>query len=241
MLIDALASAFSSQYVALRPERPADSPPPRGSSVPETGPFAGESSVVEISDTGREMLRTSSGEKEKQEGQEAGTGENSKTGKKLSEEEQREVEKLKQRDTEVRQHEQAHIAASGGHAKGGASFEYQTGPDGKRYAVGGEVSIDTSPVRNNPDATIQKAQTLKRAALAPAQPSGQDRAVAAAAAKMEQEAQMEKMKATQSGPGKNHPQAASASGKDGSNGGRMSMAAYQGFQVTAGLAINLFA
>jgi hypothetical protein len=105
--------------------------------------------------------------------------------------EQRELDKLKERDREVRAHEAAHMAAAGGHAKGGASFSYTRGPDGRLYASGGEVSIDTSAVPNDPRATLQKAQTIQRAALAPAEPSGQDRQVAAAAAAMAAEAQRE--------------------------------------------------
>jgi len=93
--------------------------------------------------------------------------------------------KLKSRDQEVRRHEQAHLAAAGGLAAGGASFSYKTGPDGKRYAVGGEVNIDTSPVPGDPNATIHKAQQIRRAALAPADPSPQDRTVAASASAME--------------------------------------------------------
>jgi hypothetical protein len=112
--------------------------------------------------------------------------------------EQRELAELKQRDTEVRAHEAAHMAASGGLVRGGASFSYQQGPDGKRYAVGGEVSIDTSPVRDNPQATLSKAQTIRRAALAPADPSSQDRQVAAQAGQMMSSAQMELAKQRQS-------------------------------------------
>ena len=55
------------------------------------------------------------------------------------------VRELQQSDAEVRRHEAAH-AAAGGEFAGAPTFTYQTGPDGKRYAVGGEVSIDTSPV-----------------------------------------------------------------------------------------------
>ncbi len=109
----------------------------------------------------------------------------------LSEEEQQQVAELKQRDTDVRAHEQAHLAAAGGNAKGGASFEYQTGPDGKRYAVGGEVQIDTSPVDGDPQATIQKMQQVRAAALAPASPSSKDRSVAAQAAAAIQNAHAE--------------------------------------------------
>lgn len=106
----------------------------------------------------------------------------------LSEDEQAQVARLKQRDQEVRTHEQAHLAAAGPHARGGATYEYQSGPDGQRYAIGGEVQIDTSPVEGDPAATIRKAQQVRAAALAPAEPSAQDRAVAGAASKMEAEA-----------------------------------------------------
>jgi len=80
------------------------------------------------------------------------------------------------------------LAAAGSLSQGGASFEYQSGPDGGRYAVGGEVSIDTSKVPNDPAATIAKAQRIRRAANAPAEPSSTDRSVAASAASMEAEA-----------------------------------------------------
>lgn len=103
----------------------------------------------------------------------------------LTDDEKRQVEKLEEIDRKVRAHEQAHMAAGAGLVRGGASFEYQVGPDGRQYAVGGEVSIDTSEVPDNPAATIKKMQQVKRAALAPAEPSGQDVQVAAqAGAKM---------------------------------------------------------
>lgn len=105
--------------------------------------------------------------------------------------EYRELQDLKQRDREVRQHEQAHIAAAGGHVRGGASFSYENGPDGRQYAVGGEVQIDTSAVAGDPEATVRKMQAVQRAAMAPAEPSAQDRAVAAAAAQAEAKAQAE--------------------------------------------------
>lgn len=107
----------------------------------------------------------------------------------LTDEERQIVAKLTQRDREVRAHENAHLAAAGALARG-VSFTYETGPDGKRYAVGGEVSIDTSP-ESDPEATLEKARQIQAAANAPAQPSGQDRAVAAQAARMEQKALLE--------------------------------------------------
>jgi len=108
----------------------------------------------------------------------------------LTQDEQGEVVQLKQRDQEVRTHEQAHQSAGAG-LTGSASYTYTTGPDGKRYAVGGEVSIDTSPKRNDPSGTIQKMQQVIAAALAPADPSGQDRAVAAQASSAMATARME--------------------------------------------------
>ena len=112
----------------------------------------------------------------------------------LSPEEQKQVRELQKQDRKTRAHEQAHLAAAGGLARGGASFSFTKGPDGRLYAVGGEVSIDTSPVPGNPDATIRKADTIRRAALAPSEPSSQDKAVAAQAAKMANEARAEKLK-----------------------------------------------
>lgn len=112
-------------------------------------------------------------------------------GQTLSPDEQNQVEKLKARDRQVRQHEQAHMAAGAGMITSGASFTYQRGPDGVNYAVGGEVGISTSPGRT-PEETIQRARQIRSAALAPADPSGQDRAVAAKAAQMAQEAEQQK-------------------------------------------------
>ena len=108
----------------------------------------------------------------------------------LSDEEQAQVKELKERDAEVRAHEAAH-AATGGSFAGSPSYEYQVGPDGKRYAVGGEVKIDTAPVEGDPQATIDKLQQVQAAALAPAEPSDQDRKVAQAAAAALREAQAE--------------------------------------------------
>lgn len=93
---------------------------------------------------------------------------------------QAQVSELKGRDREVRAHEAAH-AAVGGQYAGASVFQYQKGPDGRRYAVGGEVSIDASAVPDNPQATIRKLETVRAAALAPADPSPQDRQVAARA------------------------------------------------------------
>jgi len=114
-----------------------------------------------------------------------------KTGvEELTPQQQDEVRQLQQRDAAVRAHEQAHQSAGAG-LTGVVSYTYATGPDGKRYAVGGEVSIDASPVRDNPGQTIQKMEKVIASALAPADPSSQDRAVASEAESMLSSARME--------------------------------------------------
>lgn len=105
----------------------------------------------------------------------------------LTEEEKKEVERLKERDREVRAHEQAHKAALGPYAAGGIQLQFTTGPDGGRYAVSGQVSVDMSS-EDSPEKNLEKARTIRRAALAPAEPSGADRQVASAASRMEAEA-----------------------------------------------------
>ena len=140
----------------------------------------------------------------------------------LSEAEQRQVAELKERDREVRAHEMAHVAAGAGLVTRGASYTYQTGPDGQRYAIGGEVGIDTSPGRT-PEETLAKAERIRAAALAPAEPSGQDRQVAAQASRMAVDARLEVARrefeqggagtqapATRDGPGYRGLQAAQA-------------------------------
>lgn len=94
--------------------------------------------------------------------------------------EQLEIAKLSKRDQEVRAHEQAH-AAVGGRYAGPPTYSFTRGPDGKRYAVGGEVSIESGPIPNDPEATLRKMEIVLRAALAPAEPSAQDLRIAAQA------------------------------------------------------------
>ncbi len=110
----------------------------------------------------------------------------------LNDEEKEIVNELKKRDQEVKTHEQAHIAAGGAYVQGGADYETTKGPDNKEYAVSGEVQIDSSSVSGDPEATIEKMRTVRAAAMAPAQPSSTDQAVAAKAAQEEEAAKKEK-------------------------------------------------
>lgn len=122
--------------------------------------------------------------------------ENSDTDKKdmereIRQEEQRILQQLKARDREVRTHEAAHMAAGRPYVRSGPSYTYQRGPDGRPYAIGGQVQLDTSEERNDPEATLNKAEQVRRAALAPAQPSPQDLSVAADASQLAARARVE--------------------------------------------------
>ena len=105
--------------------------------------------------------------------------------------ERRMVSELQARDREVRAHEAAHVAAGGSLVISGPSFTYQRGPDGRSYAIGGKVQLDVSPVPNDPEATLQKSEKVRRAALAPVEPSAQDMRVASSANQMAAKARID--------------------------------------------------
>lgn len=155
--------------------------PSRGIERSRTGETHGTlpADSVRISQEGRDKLKAS-----------ANQSSPNSTAEELSPEEKQVVAKLKKRDQEVKAHENAHMSAGAGVVQGGATYQYQRGPDGRMFAVGGEVKIDTSR-ENSPEATIRKMQQVKKAALAPSQPSGQDRSVAAQASQIETEARAE--------------------------------------------------
>ncbi|GAA3968759.1 putative metalloprotease CJM1_0395 family protein [Allohahella marinimesophila] len=130
--------------------------------------------------TSRALRGKEDGELGKEAGQNADAPDKAELETKLDETELRLIQDLASRDREVKTHEQAHASVGGAYA-GAPSYTYTRGPDGKQYATGGEVSIDTGAIEGDPDATIDKMQQVVRAALAPAEPSAQDRKVAAAA------------------------------------------------------------
>lgn len=129
-------------------------------------------------------------------------------GETLTEQELHQLERLKTTDREVRQHEMAHQITGGPYA-GSASYDFEQGPDGQRYAVAGEVPIDYGPVAGDPRATIDKMQTVIAAALAPADPSPKDHQVAATARQYLLTAQLEL--AQQQGEARQAPNADEAS------------------------------
>ncbi|MFN3406801.1 MAG: putative metalloprotease CJM1_0395 family protein [Caldimicrobium sp.] len=102
---------------------------------------------------------------------------------------EQEIQKLKRIEQKVIAHEMAHKIVGGQYA-GPVRYVYARGPDNKMYIVGGEVSIDVSKAAT-PEETIKKMEQVQRAALAPADPSPQDRAIAVKAAMQAQEAKME--------------------------------------------------
>lgn len=121
--------------------------------------------------------------------QASSTGRSAAPSGTLTPEQKAVIAELRQRDAEVRSHEAAHKSAGGGLA-GAASFTFQRGPDGQQYAIGGEVPIDVSP-GSSPEETLNRARTVRAAALAPANPSDADRSVAVAATRLEASAYRE--------------------------------------------------
>jgi hypothetical protein len=105
------------------------------------------------------------------------------------------ISQLKSIEEKVKAHEAAH--KSSGAATGPISYTYTRGPDGKNYITGGEVPINLSS-GSTPEETIGRMQQVIQAALAPADPSPQDRAVASQASNIKLQAQQEK--AQQSNP-----------------------------------------
>jgi len=144
---------------------------------------------VDISSEGRDQLKSKKNAITLVDSNQEDTG--TETTGELSDEQQKQLIQLKNTDRAVRAHEQAHVSAGGNLVTKGASYGYQRGPDGVRYAVSGEVQIDTSPVEDDPQATMEKAMQVQRAALAPMDPSPQDYSVAARAAQMAMEARIE--------------------------------------------------
>ena len=139
-------------------------------------------------------LKPRVGETEEEKSVEKKSAEEKKPQNELSADEKRLVLDLQSRDAEVRAHEAAH--QSGGAATGGASYTYQKGPDGRMYAIGGEVSISYKS-GSTPQETIANADAVIAAALAPANPSGQDLAVASSANMMKIKAQQQLAQETQ--------------------------------------------
>lgn len=180
--------------VAVRTPSTITNPVAQNSANSETGAVQTTAETAAVPTTSTSPMTEQSGTQQTQEAQtqseQTGNTEQKKpNGESFTEEELAEIEDLKARDEEVRVHENAHKTAGGQYA-GSPSYTYTTGPDGKRYITDGEVSIDVGE-ESDPQDTIDKMQQVKRAALAPAQPSGQDRSVYTQASQIEAQARQE--------------------------------------------------
>ncbi len=140
--------------------------------------FNQEPDTFELSPTAKEKLAQENEEK-------------STNDQKLSKEEQKEVKELERIDSQVRRHELTQKAIAGSYARGSVSFDYVTGPDGKKYAKEGHIKIDTRPIPNNPEATIRKARSIRSVGLTSTNTSSPNRSVSAEIAKIERDARME--------------------------------------------------
>lgn len=115
--------------------------------------------------------------------------EEAKKEDKAEDEKEAQKQELENIQREVIAHEAAHQAAAG-ELGGGVSYSYTEGPDGQSYITGGEVPIKLKEGRT-PEETLRNMQQVQRAANAPADPSGQDRQVAAKAAAIASKARQE--------------------------------------------------
>ena len=162
---------------------------PQSAPVISEFPDVGPAYEVEISEAGKELSKNSSNPEKMNA---AVTDRQSQSQPEPTNKKQQdwrirgEVARLKQTEQNIRSHEAAHMAAGGAFA-GGVSYVYAKGPDGKMYITGGEVPIQ-APEGKTPEETVKNMEIVKRAALAPPDPSAQDLAVAAAAMQIESRA-----------------------------------------------------
>lgn len=156
--------------------------------------------VATISQEAKELLNTEKSHAEMSHEGEDKKKNDSSSKNNLSQEEKQKIQDMENRDKEVKTHEQAHKAAAQGINSSSPSYETKKGPDGKDYAVAGEVRIGFTPTEDN-EKNLEKAKTLRNAALAPAEPSSQDLKVAQDATRMifeySQKIQSEKSKETE--------------------------------------------
>ena len=88
---------------------------------------------------------------------------------------QRVLNKFKNKDNEIRTHEQTH--ASLGTTTAPINYNFQVGPDGKLYAMGGSVRFDTS-IPSNPENAKVKLEELRDASSSVSPLSGADASIA---------------------------------------------------------------
>lgn len=186
----ASTSATASPVVATQPTTTDDPGKTQAPTANENAALArgNESSTARTGDAGTQQAeQKGTGKSTTEDDATAPKGTNGQT---LAPEDIELLKDLQARDREVRRHELAHQIV-GGQFAGGASYTFERGPDGGRYAVAGEVPIDVGAIPGDPQATIEKMRKVRAAALAPAEPSAQDRAIAAQASQTLMAAQLE--------------------------------------------------
>lgn len=205
MQIDSYSSVYRYQTGYLPPEatsagRAVAGSPPADSMIPDPVPAVGKVEGIMPADGRSDSPAngTDQASAEPMDSEHVGVATESPQDPEQHAEARRELAEIQQirqlqlRDREVKAHEAAH-AAVGGHLTGAPSFSYERGPDGVNYAVAGEVSVASPVAAGDPEQTLRQAEQVQRAALAPADPSPQDRKVAAAAARTASEARIELM------------------------------------------------
>jgi hypothetical protein len=218
--VEAVSTISQSRTVPEQRAQP-DTAPENAGRANITSARGNDNSINEISTRGSDVEQgsepdgSSPVEAQPNENSERSDNESKQQARNQEQQQQQDLElvrSLSQRDREVQAHENAHSAVGGQYA-GSANYTYQRGPDGVNYAVGGEVPIDVGAIPGNPQATLEKMQLVQRAALAPAEPSSQDRKVAALAAQQANQARAEIVSESRGGSGSSETSAADKADK----------------------------
>lgn len=143
--------------------------------------------------------------------------------------------RMQEHSRAIRLHEDAHMRVLGGYAASAVHYTEARAPDGSSYITGGRIKVDLAPVPGNPRATLRKARTIQRAALAPGDSSSADMATAAKAYRLQQEA-MQEIRGQQRGEAENREAVSAAEGADsnGAAGDAVTEAAGAGSITAAG-------
>ncbi len=208
------AGQFGKPRTQERPEAERDGDSDPSGDGPAAGASSSEHDATLPGRVGRRAKREGNGGDQgqgRQDGQDQSKGPD---GRPLDPGQQQEIRKLEARNRQVRAHEAAHQSV-GGQLAGAASYTYQRGPNGKLYAIGGEVPIKIVADPNSPQKTIARMQQVIAAALAPADPSSQDRAVAARATQIMLSAQRQLASKTPPSRGNTDAGSSAQSNSDG--------------------------
>jgi hypothetical protein len=121
-------------------------------------------------------------------------GSGRREGAGLDEEERRQLDRLKLTDRLVRQREETQGRLTFELWDGGPEYRYETGPDGKKYAVDGTVRV--SELNDSPEEKLRRARLVRMSALIDIPPSPEGQKDAAKAIAEEGEAIRELRKRT---------------------------------------------